>query len=145
MCVIRALDGTWHRPFTTLDLAALQSLYDPDDYAEAAEQFVLHGRSDQPGASASATPYRRRPPGPWPKKSAGPSCCRAPANLSNCPALPSGCGRSLQRWLCVAGRGHDINWDFNALHARCLGRGRNPIVDHMRGFGLIPQDIKKTW
>ncbi|CUK19192.1 DNA (cytosine-5-)-methyltransferase [Achromobacter xylosoxidans] len=47
VCVIRALDGTWHRPFTTLDLAALQSLYDPDDYAEAAEQFVLHGNSDQ--------------------------------------------------------------------------------------------------
>lgn len=47
VCVIRALDGTWHRPFTTLDLAALQSLYDPDDYAEAAEQFVLHGSSDQ--------------------------------------------------------------------------------------------------
>lgn len=47
VCVIRALDGTWHRPFTTLDLAALQSLYDPDDYAEADEQFVLHGSSDQ--------------------------------------------------------------------------------------------------
>lgn len=47
VCVIRALDGTWHRPFTTLDLAALQSLYDPDDYAEAGEQFILHGSSDQ--------------------------------------------------------------------------------------------------
>lgn len=50
VAVIRALDGTWHRPFTTLDLAALQSLYDPDDYAEAAEDhrhFVLHGGSDQ--------------------------------------------------------------------------------------------------
>jgi hypothetical protein len=50
VCVIRAQDGTWHRPFTTLDLAALQSLYDPDDYAEAAEKhrhFVLHGSSDQ--------------------------------------------------------------------------------------------------
>lgn len=47
VCVIRALDGTWHRPFTTLDLAALQSLYDPDDYAEAAEHFLLHGTSDQ--------------------------------------------------------------------------------------------------
>jgi site-specific DNA-cytosine methylase len=28
---IRALDGTWHRPFTTLELASLQSLIDPDD------------------------------------------------------------------------------------------------------------------
>lgn len=56
VCVIRALDGTWHRPFTTLDLAALQSLYDPDDYAEGEEKaawqakrepFILHGTSDQ--------------------------------------------------------------------------------------------------
>lgn len=30
-CVIRALDDTWHRPFTTLELAALQSLFDPDE------------------------------------------------------------------------------------------------------------------
>lgn len=30
VAVIRALDGTWHRPFTTLELAALQSLVDLD-------------------------------------------------------------------------------------------------------------------
>lgn len=30
-CIIRALDGTWHRPFTTLELAALQSLVDPEE------------------------------------------------------------------------------------------------------------------
>ncbi|MDR3351917.1 MAG: DNA cytosine methyltransferase [Zoogloeaceae bacterium] len=41
VCVIRALDGTWHRPFTTLELAALQSLIDPD------EMFTLDGQSDQ--------------------------------------------------------------------------------------------------
>lgn len=40
VCVIRALDGTWHRPFTTLELAALQSLFDPD------ETFQLDGASD---------------------------------------------------------------------------------------------------
>lgn len=40
-CVIRALDGTWHRPFTTLELAALQSLIDPEEYLE------LDGLSDQ--------------------------------------------------------------------------------------------------
>lgn len=28
---IIALDGTWHRPFTTLELAALQSLFDPEE------------------------------------------------------------------------------------------------------------------
>lgn len=37
---IRAEDGTWHRPFTTLELAALQSLVDPE------EQLELDGLSD---------------------------------------------------------------------------------------------------
>lgn len=37
---IRALDGTWHRPFTTLELAALQSLVDPEETLE------LDGLSD---------------------------------------------------------------------------------------------------
>jgi len=49
VCRITALDGTWHRPFTTLELAALQSLYDPDDYAEAEERgepFQMDGASD---------------------------------------------------------------------------------------------------
>ncbi|MCM2317841.1 MAG: DNA cytosine methyltransferase [Pseudomonas sp.] len=40
-CVIRSLDGSWHRPFTTLELAALQSLVDPE------EQLELDGLSDQ--------------------------------------------------------------------------------------------------
>lgn len=40
VAVIRALDGTWHRPFTTLELAALQSLVDPEEYLE------LDGLSD---------------------------------------------------------------------------------------------------
>lgn len=43
VAVIRALDGTWHRPFTTLELAALQSLVDPD---EVAEGYSLDGQSD---------------------------------------------------------------------------------------------------
>ncbi|WP_143278969.1 DNA cytosine methyltransferase [Bradyrhizobium sp. C9] len=34
VCVIRALDGTWHRPFTTLELAALQGLVDLDNEEE---------------------------------------------------------------------------------------------------------------
>lgn len=41
VCIIQALDGTWHRPFTTLELAALQSLVDPEEYLE------LDGLSDQ--------------------------------------------------------------------------------------------------
>lgn len=40
VAVIRAIDGTYHRPFTTLELAALQSLVDPDELLE------LHGSSD---------------------------------------------------------------------------------------------------
>lgn len=43
---ILAEDGTWHRPFTTLELAALQSLFDPEDPVEAAA-FGLEGHSDQ--------------------------------------------------------------------------------------------------
>lgn len=41
VCRIQALDGTWHRPFTTLELAAIQSLFDPE------EKFELDGLSDQ--------------------------------------------------------------------------------------------------
>ena len=40
VAVIRALDGTWHRPFTTLELAALQGLVDPEETLE------LDGLSD---------------------------------------------------------------------------------------------------
>lgn len=35
-CIIVAEDGTWHRPFTTLELAALQSLVEPEEYLELA-------------------------------------------------------------------------------------------------------------
>lgn len=42
IAIIRSLDGTWHRPFTTLELAALQALFDIDDFAE----FRLDGDSD---------------------------------------------------------------------------------------------------
>jgi len=65
VCRILAEDGTWHRPFTTLELAALQSLYDPDDYAEA------EGRGDpfrMDGASDSA--HRERIGNAVPKKAA---------------------------------------------------------------------------
>lgn len=44
VCRIQALDGTWHRPFTTLELAALQSLVDPED---AWVPWQLDGESDQ--------------------------------------------------------------------------------------------------
>lgn len=40
VCTILALDGTWHRPFTTFELAALQSLIEPE------EQLILDGLSD---------------------------------------------------------------------------------------------------
>lgn len=58
-CIIRSLDDTWHRPFTTLELAALQSMFDPEDIWSAdtvnraeirrmqgAELFVLDGKND---------------------------------------------------------------------------------------------------
>jgi len=34
VAVIRSLDGCWHRPFTTLELAALQGLVDPCEHLE---------------------------------------------------------------------------------------------------------------
>ena len=40
VATIRALDGTWHRPFTTLELAVLQGLVDPEEHLE------LEGLSD---------------------------------------------------------------------------------------------------
>lgn len=40
VAIIRSLDGTWHRPFTTLELAALQSLIEPE------EHLLLDGMSD---------------------------------------------------------------------------------------------------
>ena len=40
VAVIRSMDGTWHRPFTTFELAGLQSLVDPE------EQLHLDGLSD---------------------------------------------------------------------------------------------------
>lgn len=46
IAMILAEDNTWHRPFTTLELAALQSLFDPEDPAEALA-FGLAGDSDQ--------------------------------------------------------------------------------------------------
>ena len=55
-CVIRSLDGTWHRPFTTLECAAIQSMFDPEDIWQpckqtgalelVGEQFILHGNND---------------------------------------------------------------------------------------------------
>ena len=40
MAIIRVLDGTLHRPFTTLELAAFQGLLDPEETLE------LEGLSD---------------------------------------------------------------------------------------------------
>lgn len=44
VCRITAMDGTWHRPFTTLELAALQSLVDPED---SWVPWQFDGESDQ--------------------------------------------------------------------------------------------------
>lgn len=38
VAMIRALDGTWHRPFTTLEVAALQSLINPAEHWSADPQ-----------------------------------------------------------------------------------------------------------
>jgi hypothetical protein len=53
VCRIVSLDETWHRPFTTLELAALQSIVDPEEAFEevdgvwrAREGFDLAATSD---------------------------------------------------------------------------------------------------
>lgn len=52
VCVIIALDDTWHRPFTTLELAGLQSFFDPEEAfaflrdPDAPFTFELDGKSD---------------------------------------------------------------------------------------------------
>jgi site-specific DNA-cytosine methylase len=47
VCIIRSIDGTWHRPFTTLECAALQSMFDPEKYFTSPEVYWdLHGMSD---------------------------------------------------------------------------------------------------
>ena len=53
VAVIRSMDDTWHRPFTTLELAALQSLVDPE------EQLELDGLSTQIGVNELATRFLR--------------------------------------------------------------------------------------
>ncbi|MCC2971793.1 DNA methyltransferase [Massilia sp. IC2-476] len=40
VAIIRSLDGTWDQPFTTFDLAALQSLIEPEEF------LLLDGASD---------------------------------------------------------------------------------------------------
>lgn len=53
VCRIQSLDGTWHRPFTTLELAALQTIIDPEEWfapggpGSLGEKFVMDGSSDQ--------------------------------------------------------------------------------------------------
>jgi site-specific DNA-cytosine methylase len=48
VCRIQSLDNTWHRPFTTLELAALQSLFDPEEwFSPDGGYFTLAGNSDQ--------------------------------------------------------------------------------------------------
>jgi hypothetical protein len=40
VAVVQAEDGTWHRPFTTLELAAIQGLIEPEEHLQ------LDGLSD---------------------------------------------------------------------------------------------------
>jgi site-specific DNA-cytosine methylase len=46
IALIRAIDGTWHRPFTTLELAALQSLVDPEQHLLDAEKAAWEMHRD---------------------------------------------------------------------------------------------------
>jgi len=77
---IRARDGTWHRPFTTLELAALQSLVDPEEQLRSWMDCPT-----VPGENGLETQYRLQPQkrsqASWAPRSCSPgrerpSCCR---------------------------------------------------------------------
>lgn len=56
VCRIVSLDETWHRPFTTLELAALQSIVDPEEtfgIDEAGRWFVREGFEIQSRSDAT--------------------------------------------------------------------------------------------
>jgi hypothetical protein len=60
VCVIIARDGTWHRPFTSTELAALQNLIDPDNplgfryFGSSDTAFREHvGNAIPPGAATA--------------------------------------------------------------------------------------------
>jgi hypothetical protein len=49
ICRIVATDGTWHRPFTTLDLASLQALLDPEEvFFQVETEFGMEWRCHTP-------------------------------------------------------------------------------------------------
>ena len=41
LAIIIARDGTWHRPFTTLDLACLQTIVDPDEVMAGSSRLLI--------------------------------------------------------------------------------------------------------
>lgn len=49
VCRIVSTDGTWHRPFTTLDLASLQALFDPEEiFFQVETEYGLEWRCHTP-------------------------------------------------------------------------------------------------
>lgn len=56
VAIIRSLDDTWHRPFTTLELAALQSLIDPDEHWSTDPQIQLEIDEHKRRTGANAFP-----------------------------------------------------------------------------------------
>jgi hypothetical protein len=55
VCRIVSLDETWHRPFTTLELAALQSIVDPEEAFECRDGLWLAREGFDLAATSDAT------------------------------------------------------------------------------------------
>ncbi|MGV7119586.1 DNA cytosine methyltransferase [Sphingopyxis sp. 550A] len=55
VCRIISTDNTWHRPFTTLDLAALQSLFDPEEVFEIDPKIGAYVRRWEEAFDLNAT------------------------------------------------------------------------------------------
>ncbi|KNH09811.1 hypothetical protein BRCH_04464c [Candidatus Burkholderia brachyanthoides] len=107
--LIRSFDGTWHRPFTTLKFAMLQSLVDPEQClidaalrsgrASVSRQLETHWHSSsmaiaiKRSANALATPCRRRPRRRSPKLWGRRYCSPSSAKRSSSRRRRCGCAR----------------------------------------------------
>lgn len=60
IAVIRAMDGTWHRPFTTLELAAIQSLVDPEQHLHDVDYIDWRTAKLAEMGDLSAELYKRK-------------------------------------------------------------------------------------
>lgn len=102
VCRIISTDGTWHRPFTTLDLAALHRCSSPRKSSTNRTGSGTRGclsiwkaHRTSPSASGSATWFPVLPQPRWQRRSAKHSCSRTLVRRSSRPSADLGEARRL--------------------------------------------------